>query len=254
MSNILDHPFIVFAFALIGQWLVAYGGDFLHRRVRPVRRDEREDLDNVQVAILTLLALIIGFTFSMAVTRYDQRKNYEEAEANAIGTEFLRADLLPAENAANVRELLRRYLDQRISFYETVDPLEISRISTGTAELQAKLWSAIWPAANAQPTPVRALAVSGMNDVLNSQGYTQAAWWNRIPRAAWALMALIAIACNLLLGYGERSKRVLLLLVIPVVVSIAFLLIADIDSPRGGVIRVIPDNLVTLSQSIKAPQ
>ena len=254
MGNILDHPFTLFAVALVGQWLAAYLGDFLHRRVRPVRGDEREDLNTVQTAILTLLALIIGFSFSMAVTRYDQRKNYEEAEANAIGTEFLRADLLPAESAANVRELLRRYLDQRISFYETVDQQEVSRISADTAKLQVELWSAIWPAANAQPTPVRALAVSGMNDVLNSQGYTQAAWWNRIPFAAWGLMGLIAIACNLLLGYGERSQRALLLLIVPVVVSIAFLLIADIDSPRGGVIRVIPDNLIALSQSMKARQ
>ncbi len=252
MTNILDQPFTVFAVALACQWVAAYLGDFLHRRVRPVRRDEREDLNTVQAAILTLLALIIGFSFSMAVTRYDQRKNYEEAEANAIGTEFLRADLLPTENAAAVRELLRRYLDQRISFYETVDPGEVSRISADTAKLQTELWSAIWPAANAQPTPVRALAVSGMNDVLNSQGYTQAAWWNRIPLAGWGLMGLIAIACNLLLGYGERSQRALLLLIVPVVVSIAFLLIADIDSPRGGLIRVPPHNLVSLSQSTMA--
>lgn len=252
MSNILDHPFTVFAAALIGQWLAAYAGDFLHRRVLPVRRDERKDLDTVQVAILTLLALIVGFTFSMAVTRYDQRKNYEEAEANAIGTEFLRADLLPAETVAGVRDMLRRYLGQRISFYETVDPREISRISADTAKLQAELWSTIWPAANTQPTPVRALTVSGMNDVLNSQGYTQAAWWNRIPSAAWGLMALIAIACNFLLGYGERSQRALLLLIIPVVVSISFLLIADIDSPRGGLIQVLPHNLVSLSQSLMA--
>ena len=82
-----------------------------------MRKDEREDLDTVQTAILTLLALIIGFSFAMAVTRYDQRNNYEEAEANAIGTEYVRADLLPAESAARVRELLKKYLDQRISFY-----------------------------------------------------------------------------------------------------------------------------------------
>ena len=86
-------------------------GDFLRGRRRPVRQDAREDLDIVEAAILTLLALIIGFTFSMAVTRYDQRKNYEEAEANAIGTEYVRADLLPTEDAVSVRELLRRYLD-----------------------------------------------------------------------------------------------------------------------------------------------
>ena len=69
-------------------------------RRRPVRKDEREDLDIVQTAILTLLALIIGFSFSMAVSRYDVRKTYWEAEANAIGTEYLRADLLPVESVA----------------------------------------------------------------------------------------------------------------------------------------------------------
>jgi hypothetical protein len=87
-----------------------------------------------------------------------------------------------------------------------------------------------------------------MNDVLNSQGYTQAAWWNRIPVAAWGLMMAIAICCNLLLGY--RAQGSLLLLVMPFIVSISFFLIADIDSPRGGVIRVLPQNLVALSQSL----
>jgi hypothetical protein len=99
---------------------------------------------------------------------------------------------------------------------------------------------------------VIALAVSGMNDVLNSQGYTQAAWWNRIPLAAWGLMAAIAICCNFLVGYGARHAETegTLLLVLPLVVSIAFFLIADIDSPRGGVIRVQPQNLLTFAQTL----
>jgi hypothetical protein len=77
---------------------------------------EREDLDIVQTAILTLLALIIGFSFSMAVSRYDLRKTYEEAEANAIGTEYLRADLLPGESVTAVRDLIRKWLDLRSSW------------------------------------------------------------------------------------------------------------------------------------------
>jgi len=253
MSSILDSPFIVFIVSLIAQWLAAYVGDFLRSRGGAVREDEREDFNTVQTAILTLLALIIGFSFSMAVTRYDQRKNYEEAEANAIGTEYVRADLLQAESAASVRELLRKYLDQRITFYQTSDQSEINRLDADTEKLQAELWSAILPAANAQPTsPTIALAVSGMNDVLNSQGYTQAAWWNRIPVAAWMLMELIAICCNLMIGYSGRRKVVRLIFVLPIIVSISFLLIADIDSPRGGLIRVVPQNLITLSHSIKA--
>jgi hypothetical protein len=89
-----------------------------------------------------------------------------------------------------------------------------------------------------------------MNDVLDSQGYTQAAWRNRIPIAAWALMILIAIACNLMLGYNERRAN-WFLLILPFIVSMSFLLIADIDSPRGGVIRVHGFDLIAQSQSMR---
>ena len=102
-------------------------------------------------------------------------------------------------------------------------------IDDRTAQLQTELWSTVRAPAAAQPTAVVALAVSGMNDVLNSQGYTQAAYWSRIPTAAWALMAAIAIGCNLLIGYGSRSTKAgsTLLPILPLVVSVAFMLIAD---------------------------
>jgi hypothetical protein len=90
--------------------------------------------------------------------------------------------------------------------------------------------------------------------VLNSQGYTQAAWWNRIPVAAWGLMGLIAILSNTLLGYHERRTSRLVLLILPMTASIAFFLIADIDSPRGGVIVVAPQNLIAVSQFMNAQQ
>jgi len=187
----------------------------------------------------------------MAVSRYDQRKNYEEAEANAIGTEYLRADLLPADEGVRVRQLLRNYLNRRISFYRG-DEAQIGPNGGDMAKLQDELWSSVVHAATAQPTPVVTLAVSGMNDVLNAQGYTQAAWWNRIPTPAWALMGLIAVFSNLLLGYRERKTGLLVLMVVPVISSIAFFLIADLDSPNGGVIRLVPHNLIAVSQSIKA--
>ena len=246
----LDSPFVVFAIALVAQWLAVYAGRLLGDMSRHMSDDERKDFDVVQAATLTLLGLILGFSFSMAVTRYDQRKNYEEAEANAIGTEYVRADLMPAEHAARVRELLKRYLDHRVAFYSATDSRSLGQIDDETTKVQAELWSSILSAAKAQPDPILALVVSGMNDVLNSQGYTQAAWWNRIPMAAWAMTGLIAVAANLMVGYGARRRRVMLL-VLPIVVSIASLLIADIDSPRGGIIHVLPQNLQSLSQSIR---
>jgi hypothetical protein len=90
---------------------------------------------------------------------------------------------------------------------------------------------------------------------LNSQGYTQAAWWNRIPIAAWGLMGAIAICSNLLLGYTSRrcNGKTTRFFILPVVVSTSFFLIADLDSPRGGVIRVSPQNLMSLSLELRAP-
>jgi len=109
------------------------------------------DLGVVTAATLTLLGMIIGFSFSMAVSRYDQRKNDEEAEANAIGTEYLRADLLPAADAAKVRALLRSYLDQRILFYETRDAHQLRQIDAATAQLETDLRSRLRPRQGRRP-------------------------------------------------------------------------------------------------------
>jgi hypothetical protein len=250
-----DYPLVLFAVSLLMLWFSARVGAYLHRRQHNPDEIEREDLGVILGAALTLLALIIGFSFSMAVTRYDQRKNYEEEEANAIGTEYLRADLLPAAHGLKVRELLRDYVNQRVLFYTTRSARRLDEINASTARLQSGLWSAVRASAAAQPTPVVGLAVSGMNDVLNSQGYTQAAWWNRIPTGAWALMGAIAICCNLLLGYTSRRSdgKTRQFVILPMIVSIAFFLIADLDASRGGVIRVSPQNLISLSADLQAP-
>jgi hypothetical protein len=246
------HPFVVLVVALATQGLAVWVGALLSK-LRPLQEEERSDFDIIRTAALTLLGLIIGFTFAMAITRYDQRKNLEEAEANAIGTEYARADLLPSEGAAKVRELLRKYVDLRIAFYRARSGTELDQINADTGKLQDELWSAVVRAVTPQRSAVEALAVSGMNDVLNSQGYTQAAWWNRIPVAAWALMGIIAIACNLLFGYGARRSGYTSI-VLPIIVSTAFLLIADIDSPRAGIIRVSQEDLVAVSRTARPMQ
>ena len=252
MKNLIDLPRLFFVLSLVVLWFSVSLGAFFGQKVRPLQEEERGDFGVVQGTVLTLLSLLIGFTFSMALSRYDQRKNYEEAEANAIGTEYVRADLLPAADAARVRDSLRKYLDQRVLFYVTRDERQLEQISGSTVQLQTELWSTVQARAAASPTPVVALAVSGMNDVLNSQGYTQAAWWNRIPVEAWALLVAIAICCNALVGYGTRRMGRLQHLVLPLAVSISFFLIADIDSPRRGMIRVQPQNLISLSPSLQA--
>ena len=184
MNASFNNPLLIFGVSIGVLWLTGWAASSVLKKRRDLEEEAREDFNVVEGATLTLLALLIGFSFSMAIARYDQRKIYEEAEANAIGTELVRAGLLPPADATAVRALLRNYLEQRISFYLTRNEKQLSEINAHTAQLQSDLWSAVQTPATAQPNPVIALAVSGMNDVLNSQGYTQAAWWNRIPYAA----------------------------------------------------------------------
>jgi hypothetical protein len=249
---LLDKPFVTFIVTLPLLWLAAWIGMGIRSRRQTFPEGVRADYSVIVGATLTLLGLLIGFTFSMATTRYDLRKTLEEEEANAIGTEYIRLDFLPAVDSAKLKALLREYTGMRIRFYISSDKPDLEQIKAERTRLQNQLWIILAAAAKSQPTPLSALASSGMNDVLNAQGYTQAAWWNRIPIAAWSLMSLIALLCNLLLGYGMQSKSLVLSLILPLAVSISFFLIADIDSPRGGVIRVRPQNLYALADSLKA--
>lgn len=253
MTTLAHHPLLLLVVSFLVLWLSAWIGAVVSKRIRSQIDAQHEDFAVIQGATLTLLGLIIGFTFSMALTRYDQRKHYEEQEANAVGTEYVRAGLLPRADAARVRALLLTYLEQRILLYTTHDDKELEQINARTANLQNDLWSAVETPALAQPTPMMALAVAGMNDVLNSQGYTQAAWLNRIPDGAWHLLAAIAFCATMLVGVGARESKVRrgLFVVLPLVLSIALFLIADIDSPRRGAINVIPQNLQILLQSLK---
>ena len=180
MAALVDRPGLMFAVSFAGFLVATLVGVVAQRAWSPVRVGDQNELTIVQTAALTLLGLIVGFSFSMAVSRYDQRKNLEEAEANAIGTEFARADLMPESAAPRARGLLKRYLDQRILFYSTSDPDTLKQIRADTDKLGADLWALARAHASVQATPIGALVVSGMNDVLNSADYTTAAWLNRI--------------------------------------------------------------------------
>lgn len=249
MENLTHYPVLIFAFAFVSLSLASAAGAWLRRRTSSMTEEHKDDLSVILAASLTLLALIIGFSFSMATNRYDQRKNFEEAEANAIGTEYLRADLLPSADAVRVRKLLSDYTNQRILFYTNTDDAQRTRINERIGQLEADLWASVRGPAAVQPTPVTALVLAGMNDVINSQGYTQAAYWNRIPIAAWYLLAAIALCCNVLFGYRMQTTGKLAL-VLPLVVSISLLLIADTDAPRHGLIYVSPQNLESLARSL----
>jgi hypothetical protein len=132
----MDYPLLVFAISVVGLWLSANIGYSMRNRSAQIALPVLEHLGGVLGAGLTLMGLIIGFSFSMAVSRYDQRKNYEEAEANAIGTSFSGP---PCCRQRVPRELLRSYTDQRVLFYTTRSAGPLDQINASTAQLQDSL-------------------------------------------------------------------------------------------------------------------
>src|SRR6201984_2427613 len=143
MTFLLNHPIALFGLTLALLWGASYLGTYFRHFNRESSNLDEADFSLILGATLTLLGLIIGFTFSMAVSHYDQRKNYEEEEANAIGTEYARAGLLPAADAVKVRTMLTDYLDQRILNYKSRDSQQLRQIDVQTTRLQTEVWAVV---------------------------------------------------------------------------------------------------------------
>ena len=248
-------PGPAFIFTLLMLTAAGWLGMTRFERLRAEAAATREEFRVIQAATLTLLGLIISFTFSMALDRYEERKNFESAEATAIQTAFMRAELLPPADAARVQSLLGSYLEQRLNFYEIRSLRALDEAELATEKVKDLLWKAVAAPAIRNPNSITALAVASINDLARSHGDTLASWHNRVPFTAWMMMGSIAFFAMLLVGIGlqKRDRFPQLLAVLPLIIAIAFFLIADVDSPRLGMISVVPDNLQELARSLHTP-
>jgi len=245
----VDFPFLVLGLSFGVLAFSVKLGDHIRTRSHDSEEKPRDDLGIVLAGTLTLLSLIIGFSFSMATSRFELRKSCEQMEANAIATEWVRADLLPPADAPKVHELLKMYLDRRLLFYSVRNRQQLRTIASETTQLQDQLWSTIRAGFASAPPPVQGMLISGLNDVMSSEASTQAAFDNRVPLLAWLLIMAIASGCSFLIGLRARRTDWLVFLVMPIAVSISLFLIADLDSPREGAIQNGPKNLIRLSQT-----
>jgi len=244
MQWLIDHPPVLFVATLVLFVACTMAGVYARIHGHKLTSADRAEFDLVRNAMFTLLGLIIGFAIAMAVSRYDLRKTLEEAEANAIGTEYVRLDFLSPEAAAKARGLLKTYVNERVAYYEGDDPNAPSDNAADTAKTMDALWAAILPETKASQTAVTALVAQGMNDVLNSYGYTVAAWRNRLPVEVWMLLIFVAAGCNVLIGFGAERLSAATHAILPLTASLAILLIADVEGPRNGFVRVHGLNLI----------
>lgn len=255
--ELIKSAWIAFSLPLVVMVVFAELGFRLGLRVHRGRTQHKETLGGIQGAILGLLGLLLGFTFAMASGRYDLRRELVLKEANAIGTTYLRASLLPAEHVRPVEDLLRRYVDLRLALYPKItDAAAFAEGLAQSAAVQKELWTHATEASREAPTAITATFVNALNDTIDTEAERIAAGRARIPPAVWFLLLIVAAFGCLTTSYvsGEEGSRSLFSsAVLPALIAIVLVLIFDIANPHKGFISISQQPLIDLQQSIAPP-
>ena len=246
------------AIALFGSMLLflELGRRFAVRRTR--KEGAGEGVSAVDGAVFALLGLLIAFTFSGASARFDTRRELIVDETNAIGTAYLRLDLLPADAQPPLRDAFRRYLDSRLAVYQVLPDLAAARDKLAEANrLQREIWSQAVAAARAEGAPpVAAIlllpALNGMIDITTTR--TMAVQMHP-PMIVFAMLIGLALAASLLAGYGMIGTRLhswFHMIAFALVMATSVYVILDLEYPRLGLIRVdaFDQALVDLRESM----
>jgi predicted membrane protein len=188
---------------------------------------------------------------AVALSRFDERKQLVIDEANAIGTAYLRASMQAEPIRSTAPALLRDYVDSRIAIFgSAAEEDERNSAAQHSRKIQDQLWSDVTTQAQQSPTPIVAIYVSALNDMIDLDGKRVAARLNRIPLDIWMLLGTLSILTSVVIGYGQRRRAALATFVPVLMVAIAVSLIADLDSPVTGLIQVSQQSMQTLSTDL----
>jgi hypothetical protein len=227
-------------------------------RIKPKVDDNfKSHVNSVSGSLLGILALLLGFTFSLSLQRYDSRSEAVVDEANAIGTAYLRAQLLPAAVRDDVIGLMRNYVDLRVRT-GSVDLTEHERRAALIAEagsMQAKLWNYARQANETAPNPVTTgLFIPALNDVIDNFGKRDAEINRHVPELVLVLLYTTFVMSGAIVGYtnglaGHRTSFVTYIMVWLIVVMVFIIL--DLDRPYRGLIQVSQKSLIDLQTAIR---
>jgi hypothetical protein len=198
----------------------------------------------VQGAMFTLYGLLLAFTFSGATSRFDMRRELIMEEANAVGTAYLRLDLLPPESQPRLREWFREYLDSRLEVYRKMPDIAAVKAELSKSEkLQQDIWAQALadsrlPGAQVDAARMPLPAINTMIDITGKR--TMAAWIHPAP-IIYQLLFLLALVCSVIAGYGmatSKKRNWLHTIAFAVVTAASVYVILDIEYPRVGLIRI----------------
>jgi hypothetical protein len=251
----------------VDEWLIALvmlallllateGGFRAGRKVRS-RLDEgaKSQVGTISGAVLGLLALLLGFTFSMALSRFDNRKQLVVEESNAIGTAHLRSRLLPEPVRTEVGDLLRSYVDARLDFFRAgIDKDRLREAYDKTEQLQTQLWSQAAAAVEKDDRETTTgYFITSVNEVIDLHATRRAATENHVPEGVLLLLLIIALVALAALGYGcglDGCRHFLSTTMMSVLIVLVITVTIDLDRPRRGLIHVSQASMVHLREDL----
>jgi len=227
------------------------------RRARPGSDEaHRSQASHLQSAILGLMALILAFTFAMALARFDARRQIMIDEVNAIGTAALRSEILPEPARSEAAVHLRQYVDARLDLFAAgVDTRRTADARRRSERLHGLLWSGGAAIARQDPRSVPAgLYLDALNAVIDLHATRLAAMRAHVPPIVYMLIIIFAISAAALVGFisglGDRPHRISSALVCALV-ALVVMVIVDLDQPRRGWIRVSQSSMIDLGDSLR---
>jgi hypothetical protein len=216
---------------------------------------EKADIGLILGAVLTLLALLLGFTYAMSVGRFETRRQLVVEEANSIGTTYLRARTLPEPRSSEIQELLRRYTALRVEIAGMADdaPEKIRGMDNRTKELHGLLWSHAAALARETPSPIISIFLQTLNEMIDLHSKRLAEFRNRVPFSIYLVLFVVSAITLWLVGYyfGASRQRVrILTTILAILVASVMWLIMDLDQPVRGAIRASQQSLIELHQDL----
>ena len=257
-QTLVDSPpiFGVLAAFVILALLVTEAGYRAGRWAQERAPDEREGPTPMIVgSLLALMAFLLSITVGMATDRFDTRRGFVLAEANAISTTYMRAGFLPEPASSEIRSLLREYVPLRIA---TDDPAALRAGIARSLELHSELWKRAEDLARSEPgSEVLTLFIESLNQVIDlHESRVTAGVYARVPPTILVLLILGSMLTLSMVGFnaGLTLRRSSLATIIMIgVLGAVITLIIDLDRPRGGFVQVSQQSLIDLRAQIGEP-
>jgi hypothetical protein len=228
-------------------------------RVGTIRRSSADESTKSQIitfqgAVLGLLGLLLAFTISMALTRIEERKEMVVEESNAIGTAYLRAQLLPEPEKTEISGLLRQYVDLRL---EGARQGNLQNVIKKSEKLHDLLWLQAVAVGKKVPQPFpTGLFAQSLNEVIDIHSKRLRAIMDHVPGSILFLLFSVAIFAMGAMGYGcglGNGHYFISRLAMAVIIAMVMLVIIDLDQPQRGLIRVSQQSMISLRDSINKP-